>query len=105
MKKILYLIFVSLIIKISNVNHCNASKAEECKNLDPGKGNHCCFVEFEFASNIYKFCHFLTEADYDYIKDYINMVEDDFETDIDISIDCSSNYIIISLLTLILLFL
>ena len=49
-------------------------------------------------------CISVTKAQYDDIDDAIEAYEKDEKADID-SLDCGSNYIIISLLSLILLFL
>ena len=56
-----------------------------------------------------KTCESLTKTQYDDIDDFIDDVEDIYEIigydDVDIDIDCSSNYIIIPLLSLIMLLL
>ena len=69
-------------------------------------------MEFEYKENgkkqTYKACTPLTKHEYDEIKDTIKAYEKDVEegiTDVDVSIDCGSNYIMISLISLILLFL
>ena len=49
-------------------------------------------------------CFSVTKAQYDDIDDAIETIEKEDEVDID-TLDCGSNYIIISLLSLILLFL
>ena len=70
---------------------------------------YCCFAEAEADGKTEKECIALTQKDYDEIGDYIDNLEklakDFANVDADYSVDCNSNYIVISLLSLILLFL
>ena len=75
--------------------------------------SYCCYAieDFEYLGENLKLrhCFELTQGQYDDIDDYIDDVEDEAEKhDIDydeLSVDCSSNHIMISLLSLILFFL
>ncbi len=111
MKKFLCLFLFALIMH----SHCQdddgikcykdgASGVEECEKLNAGEGHHCCFIKYEYNDVTETECDSLSNAQYDDIKDYISKMEDESEEDVEIDIDCSSNYITISLL-LFLLFL
>ena len=110
MKKFLCLFLFALIMQTYCQNddgiNCykdGASGVEECEKLNAGEGNHCCFIKYEYKDETETECDSLTNAQYDDIKDYISKEEDESEEDVEISIDCSSNYIAISLLLLFLL--
>lgn len=82
------------------------SKAEDCNNreFDSGEYYRCCFVEAKIKGiGEDKVCGAVTKEQYDDIDDYIDKsnVGDIYE---DFSIDCGSNYLVISILSLILLF-
>ena len=72
-------------------------------NINEG-GYRCCFVKAKSDDGNFEGCITVTKAQYDDIDDAIKDYEKNAEADID-SLDCGSNYIIISLLSLILLFL
>ena len=85
-------------------------QAEDCNNreLDSGEYYRCCFIEAEMKGVESKTCLPLSKEEYDDIGDYIDKSEKaakDMGVDVeDYSIDCGSNYIVISILSLILLF-
>ena len=91
-----------------------ATSVSDCeKRTLPAGGYRCCFVDFKVTvmgePQITKECGSLTKEEYDNIdkvlEDGKKRVEE-FDGKIDkFSIDCNSNYIIISMLTLLLLFL
>ena len=121
MKKALFLLLAVLLVqykcddKICDDDETvGASGVKDCENLKLDDDEYkCCFMEAEYKENgqkqTKKACIPLTKHDYDEIKDYIKGEEEDLEesgySDVDISVDCDSNYIMISLLSLILLFL
>ena len=79
--------------------------ADECNKIGPDDGDYrCCFIKGKFGGKSWEGCTSVTKAQYDDIDDAIEAYEKAMEADID-SLDCGSNYIIISLLSLILLFL
>ena len=79
--------------------------ADECNKINPAEGFYrCCFIKVKSEEASYEGCYPVTKAQYDDIDDAIEEYEKNEEADID-SLDCGSNYIIISLLSLILLFL
>ena len=90
-----------------------ASGVGDCENLKAGDYYKCCFVDYEYTDpengeGHDKYCEPITKDFYDNIKDEIDKEEKAAKAaggKADISIDCSSNYVMISLLTLILLFL
>ena len=79
------------------------TKAEDCHNRkinpDNDDDKYCCFEEFGDK----KSCDSYSQEAYDQIDDIIEAEEK--VSGLDVSIDCSSNYIMISLLSLILLLL
>ena len=107
MNKISYLLLISLII--SNI-YCDSecgrddlapNKVEDCTSLSvDAEFYKCCFLEYSGG----KFCTEVTKAQYDEIDEYIDELEDGTGDD-DVEIDCSSRYIIMSLLSLIILLL
>ena len=115
--KTLHLLLVALLISLyyceneegegsNNENYCEdlgtPSKAKDCHNrkLDPNTDEkYCCFLDFGDGESE---CEGYTQRDYNKVDEYIDAAEKANEK---LSIDCSSNYIIISLLSLILLFL
>ena len=122
MKKTLYLLLVLLLLSKFNcqdeeeeLDEGDCDGDSNCENLKVGKGYYkCCLFEGEFDKEVDgqkkgKSCQPLTKSEYDEIKDYIKNYEKDVEektkVGFDLSIDCASNYVMISLLSLIILFL
>ena len=93
----------------------DANSVSECEKLNPGDYHKCCLYEWNYEKadedgfKSYKFCSTITKEDYDNIKDYVKKAEKEEEDALgfgaDFSIDCGSNYIMISLMSLILLLL
>lgn len=112
--KTLYVLLVLTLIAQCLSTKCldptKPSKAEDCNNreLDSGEYYRCCFIEAEMKGVESKTCLPLSKEEYDDIGDYIDKSEKaakDMGVDVeDYSIDCGSNYIVISILSLILLF-
>ena len=121
MKKALFLLLAVLLVQYKcDDKTCGgfASGVGDCENLkfdeeDEEEYYKCCFIENEYKYNgqktTEKYCNPVTKDFYDDIKDRIKDYEkaqkEEGYSDIDVSIDCDSNYIMISLLSLILLFL
>ena len=89
------------------------NSVNECKQLELDRGDYiCCFVEMTVSldgrKESAKTCDGLTKAEYDELDDYIDYSEETYEgfgfDDVDIDVDCTSKYIIIPLLSLIMLF-
>ena len=116
--KTLYLLFVALLLfQIQcQEKYCsddiNPSSKGDCNKLafDDSEKNimkYCCFAKGKEMGVIssekkdFKECWSLTEALYDKIKDYIKGLEESGIYD-DLSVECGANYIVISLLSLIL---
>lgn len=110
--KTLYVLLVLTLIAQCLSTKCvdltqQPSKAEDCNNRELDSGEYrCCFIEIEVKKvGKTKYCGPVTKEQYDDIDDYIDKAEDDAgDTVEDFSIDCGSNYIVISILSLILLF-
>ena len=109
--KTLYVLLVLTLIAQCLSTKCGdapkPSKAEDCNNRELDSGEYrCCFYEYEVKGfGEMKACGAVTKEQYDDIDDYIDKNEDLLgDTVEDFSIDCGSNYIVISILSLILLF-
>ena len=109
--KTLYVLLVLTLIAQCLSTKCGdvtqPSKAEDCNNSELDSGEYrCCFIEYELKGfGEMKACGAVTKEQYDDIDDYIDKNEDLLgDTVEDFSIDCGSNYIVISILSLILLF-
>ena len=109
--KTLYVLLVLTLIAQCLSTKCGdaplPTKAEDCNNRELDSGEYrCCFVEYEVKGfGEMKACGAVTKEQYDDIDDYIDKNEDLLgDTVEDFSIDCGSNYIVISILSLILLF-
>ena len=114
MKKALYLFTLMLLINIYSSNECkndNAKGSGDCEKLDPDEGDYkCCYYEYDYEvggeKGTAKGCESISKENYDNIKDYIKKEEEDTDVgSIDLSIDCYSNYITISLISLLILLL
>ena len=108
--KTLYALLIILLFAqiICDADGCYGTKkknADECNKINPAEGFYrCCFIKVKSEEESYEGCYPVTKAQYDDIDNAIEEYEKNAEADID-SLDCGSNYIIISLLSLILLFL
>ena len=111
MKTLYALLIILLFAQICDADDavvCGGAKkknADECNKISPDEGGYrCCFVKAKTDEGDYEGCYSVTKAQYDDIDDAIETIEKEEGADID-TLDCGSNYIIISLLSLILLFL
>jgi len=109
--KTLYVLLVLTLIAQCLSTKCEdgtqPSKAEDCNNRELDSGEYrCCFIEYEMKGfGKIKACGAVTKEQYDDIDDYIDDSENQAGDIVeDFSIDCGSNYIVISILSLILLF-
>ena len=106
--KTLYALLIILLFAQIICDGCDGTvkkNADECNKINPAEGFYrCCFIKGKLDGRNWEGCTSITKAQYDDIDDAIEAYEKDEEADID-SLDCGSNYIIISLLSLILLFL
>ena len=117
MKKLLLYAFAILLVTQLNFvknQRCgdknDPSGVDDCKNLALDTGDvKCCYWEAEWDGGSDSVCSGITQEQYDNIDDYIDSEEEDSEkdgySDFELSIDCSSNYLVISLLYLLLLIL
>ena len=85
-----------------------ASGVSDCENLKAGEdSNKCCYVEWKYKEDgeqkTDRYCIAITKENYDDIGDITNSIEDaskEDNTEDELSIDCSSNYIILSIFSL-----
>ena len=123
MKKALFLLMAVLLISKfqcddeegdGDIGDCDVEEAtgvDQCEKLSAGDAYKCCLWEGKYidedGKNSFKGCHPVIKEQYDEIDDFIDQLEkgDDEGKYDDLSIDCNSNYIMISLLSLILLLL
>ena len=80
----------------STVDECRGKISDALKN----SGYHCCLLVGKKNDVENSICKYLTEEDYDNIKDYIGYVEDSGYDDV--SVDCKSYYLQIGILSLLL---
>ena len=112
--KIYQAITILILISYIYASYCDNSavssptKAEDCTS-HKANGGYCCFVKAR-AGN---YCYDYGPNEYKYVKDYVKLgkkchpsaTSGDCEEYKDYSIDCKSSYLVLSLLSLILLFL
>ena len=113
--KALYLILFALLLSLYNCSNCDKKwpeKASECTD-DKVEKYHCCYLtekrKHKNGSNGESYtCTLISDEDYNKIEDVVKKYQDDNSKDdwtVTVKIDCGSNYIIYSLLSVILLFL
>ena len=106
-------LYILLVVLFFSQSYCDDTKkcdfftettgVEDCNSrLDPNDSTfyRCCFVDV--ADGEIETCTSVTKELYDDIDGTIKRLEDDYGIE-DVKIDCNSNYIILSLLSLILL--
>jgi len=105
---ILTLISYAYMDKYCSKSIDSPTKVEDCTNVKAG-GGYCCLVKSYgkngcegYGPNAYKNINNFVKA---FKKCNIMTDEDDCKEDSDFSIDCKSSYLVLSLLSLILLFL
>ena len=116
MKKTLFLLLVILLISYSYQSECDdnesAKKAKDCKDLKVDDGMYkCCYVksegEYDGKKEKGEGCGEIDETNYNRIKDYIKDLEDGVKKlggKLDVKkFDCSSNYLLFSIMSLIIL--
>ena len=114
MNKAFFLLLIALLIlqydgkdcmDLTGLSTATATGVDDCNardkvNVDGSEAYRCCYLE----SGQIKMCVPLTKDQYDEIDDAIDKFEGQPGYE-DVSIDCRANYIMISLISLILLFL
>ena len=117
MKKTVFLLLAILLISFSYQSECSekesAKDKKDCNSLNvTASSNKCCYVhskghEKGEKDEEYKYCEEITEEIYNRIKDFIKDAEKaakDAGGKLDVKkFDCSSNYLLISIMSLILL--
>ena len=113
MKTFLFALIAILVVSQYRCKACSgdASSAAYCKNLDLGGYYRCCFEEKSYYLGKVKFqeneCQALTRIQYISINAYISGLESQYEemgaTSIKVRVDCSSQNLVLSLISLLLL--
>jgi hypothetical protein len=83
-------------VSASTVDECNSKISDALKQ----SGYHCCFVKGRKNHVENSICKYLTEEEYDDIKNYKGFLEDSGYQDV--SVDCKSYYLQIGILSLLL---
>lgn len=105
MSKAFFLLLITFLISQYDGRICEditalPAKASDCNDREKGEGIYrCCYLE---ASGL-KMCAPFNKEQYDAIADAIDQYKNQGYNDI--SIDCGANYIMLSLISLMLLFL
>ena len=114
MKQTLFLLLTILLVSqfYCQLSECqqktSAKKKKECNDLKVSVGMYkCCYVKGKTVLGDYEGCQEINKDYYDNIKDYLKKAEDSAkkageEYDLD-KFDCNSNYLLISIISLILL--
>jgi hypothetical protein len=111
--KIYQAITILILISYIYASYCDNSavssptKAEDCTS-HKANGGYCCFVKARGGN----YCNDYGPNEFKYVKDYVKLgkkchpsaTSNDCEEYKDYSIDCKSSYLVLSLLSLILLF-
>ena len=115
MKTTLFLFLAILLISHSYQSECDdktgPSNKKDCNSLKVSAGSYkCCFAHYKGKGNgskgEYKTCEEIDQETYNRIKDYIKEAEEAAKNaggKLTLKIDCSSNYLLISTMSLILL--
>ena len=111
--KALYALLVLLLVSPYLCESCefldDTKGLSDCnsRSLDKEDGEaYCCLIKYKYQGTKLESCIPATQDEYDDIKGFIKTLENSDELDLDdVSVNCGSNYIIISLFSLILLFL
>ena len=116
MKKNVFLLLAILLISHSYQSQCEdkmgPSNKKDCNSLQVNEGSYkCCYVHYKGEGDgikgEYKGCEEINQENYNRIKDYIKDMEKEAKNDggkLDVKkFDCNSNYLLISIMSLILL--
>ncbi len=107
---VLFISLASLSFAVENIQYCedHISPADKnvCHNSTKKETTHrCCYEYYKVSGMSYSNCLALTKADFDDFKNYMKNKESGIANVKEYSLDCSSEYITISILSLILLLL
>jgi len=106
MKALIALLF-AMLLSLHKCGYCGdsfPSKREDCTSSQLQTGyTHCCYETYKVLTVSSSFCIPITEEQYKAIGDYIDTAKKAISSVGDFSFDCNSNYITLSLLSLLLL--
>ena len=109
MKSFIFLILVVILLsQYECVEECSGSgsNSSDCNNRDLRASDYkCCYYYYEMAGREYKECVPISKVEYDDFEQYLKFYEKVKKAADKFSFDCSCNYIIISMLWLVLLLL
>ena len=99
---------------VKNDDDCfkeNEDDVNVCKNSEAIDGYKCCLFKWKHDGGSFSHCDAISNEDYDDLDDFISSEEEDAKIDPDdpltnpkLTVDCSANYLLVSLLLLFLLF-
>ena len=105
-------IFIILLVILLSQYECSTectgtgSSKKDCNTRNLSEGEYkCCYYYWKFGGDEHKQCRALTRTEYENFEKYIKTYEDIAKKADKFSFDCNSNYIIISMLWLLLLLL
>ena len=103
-------IFIILVIILLSQYECatecsgNGSSKKDCNSRDIRASDYrCCYYYYQLAGREYKECVPISKVEYDDFETFLKFYEKVKKAADKFSFDCSSNYIIISMLWLVLL--
>ena len=111
--KALYTLLLILLISQYKSESCDSQTApttvKDCKERDAGKKKHkCCKMNYLFTNGTDRtYCQPLIKDEYEKIIEYLrnDVINNGGEEKVEnANIDCSSGYVVVSILSLILLF-
>ena len=113
--KAFYFVLALTLLAMTYSRDCDEGQAEKAKdcneaNFDKTQYHRCCFVDSKGTKDgqdiNLKICKPISKADFDKIKETVEKLEKQMEDEnyksVKVKIDCSSNYIVLSTLSLIL---
>ena len=107
MKSFTFIIFlVILMSQYECINECggDGSSKKDCNSRNLKENEYrCCYYYYEFAGKKNQECIALSRFEYDNFDTYIKTYETIKEKADDFSFDCNSDYVIISMFSLLLL--
>ena len=114
--KALHLLLILLLVSVYKSDECSSAKptkASDCYNLPVYEDYHkCCFYKRIFFIQGQKtnltYCHHTTKEEYDNLRNIVKSHKDYIKANggilNDFTWDCSSNYLYLSLFSLVILF-
>ena len=103
-------IFIILLVILLSQYECSTectgtgSSKNDCNTRNLKEGEYkCCYYYWKFGIDISKECRAITKTQYENFKEFMETYEEHKNLVEEFTFDCNSNYIIISMLWLLLL--